>query len=182
MKIGKYIIGLVVVIAVAFGANFYANKDIKEVSFGATSRQSGITVGNDGYSRGTFSPLMQSVGLIQATSTTGSSTATFAVAIPAASIQSYQGMIVSSSVGSSTFVLPASSTLSTFLPIPGQIGTFYIHNATGTAGVMITASSSAGISMKSATTSLIVNSGAYARIELIRQQDTNFAALVTIFR
>lgn len=186
-KIVNYItIGVVaiviIVLAVVVVRSFTSVAPKAEVSYGATTFLSGITTGNDGYTRGTVQPVLQTTGTLLATSTAGSSTATITTTIPAANIQSYQGLIVSLTAGSSTFKFPASSTLATFIPIPGETAEFYIINATGTAGVQITASSSAGVTIKNATSSLTLDSGAVMKTVFIRRQNRNIDALVNIYR
>lgn len=84
-----------------------------------------------------------------------------------------------------TLAFPASSTLTSFLPVAGQTRTIFVRNATTTAGINITLTGGAGVFVKSASTTAIIQSSAAsstgARIDFVRRPNSDISALVTTY-
>lgn len=85
-----------------------------------------------------------------------------------------------------TYTLPASSTLSSFIPTAGQTRTVFFRNATTTANVNITIAGGTGTFLRTSATSspIIVGNTAgssYGKIDFIRKSNTDIAALLTEF-
>lgn len=84
-----------------------------------------------------------------------------------------------------TITLPASSTLSTFIPTAGQARSIYIRNATTTAGINMTIAGGTGTVLRSASTTAIIQSdtaGAKgARLDFVRQNNTDISVFITTF-
>ena len=83
-----------------------------------------------------------------------------------------------------TLTLPASSTLTSFIPTAGQVRTVYFHNATTTAAVNITIAGGTGTNLRIASTTVIVGNttaSSYGKIDFVRNSDSNISALLTVF-
>ncbi len=87
-------------------------------------------------------------------------------------------------VQAATLTLPASSTLSSFVPTAGQTRSIFIRNATTTA-TNLTIAGATGVLLKKATSTAVIigdTDGAnYARIDFTRKANTDIEALLHIF-
>lgn len=87
-----------------------------------------------------------------------------------------------------TLTLPATSTLTSFIPTAGQTRTIYIRNATTTAGIALTIAAGTGVPLKIATSTssgVVIlgdtDGSNYGRIDFIRKANTDIEALLSIF-
>lgn len=84
-----------------------------------------------------------------------------------------------------TLLLPASTTFSDFLPNVGDVTTFIIKNATGTAAATITVASSTGTILSSASTTaanIQIGAGEYGVLTLVRDLNSDIHALLQPYR
>ncbi len=86
---------------------------------------------------------------------------------------------------SMTLTLPATSTLTSFIPTAGQTRTVYIRNATTTAGINITVASGAGTILRSASSTAIIQSdtaGAKgARLDFVRRSTGDISVFIDTY-
>lgn len=87
-----------------------------------------------------------------------------------------------------TLTLPATSTLTSFIPTAGQTRTIYIRNATTTAGIALTIAAGTGVPLKIATSTssgVVIlgdtDGSNYGRIDFLRKANTDIEALLSIF-
>ena len=84
-----------------------------------------------------------------------------------------------------TLTLPATSTLTSFLPVTGQTRTIFIRNATTTAGINLTIAGGAGTVLRSSSSTAIIQSdtaGAKAaRLEFVRRSTGDIGVYITTF-
>lgn len=123
-----------------------------------------------------------SQGLFQggrvATSSTGN------VTLPSSAIENATVIDYTQNLASGTLTLPATSTIN-FMRNPGDTKTFYIRNATTTAGVNITFAGGTGMNYKKATSTKVLLSDTdgsnFAKIVLIRKTNTDIDAIVDLY-
>lgn len=88
-------------------------------------------------------------------------------------------------VQSATLTLPASSTLSSFIPTAGQMRTVLVRNATTTAGLNLTIAGGTGTILKKATSTAVIYSDTdgdnYARLDFVRKTNSDIDVLMSIF-
>lgn len=157
-------IALVVVIAIAIGGYIFPNQTQKVVErLGANP---GPEVLNAQYFRGGFFD----GGTVVATSTTDTtSTLTSAEFIQGDRITRLLNF--SPSVTGITATLPATSTLSNFVPKAGDTRTVALCNATTTAAVSFTLAAGTGMNLHQATSTLAIRTGICAELEFVRNSD-----------
>lgn len=116
--------------------------------------------------------------------TTGGSNATTTTAtsqtLVASDLTSGSVIFLKPTVGSVTVTLPATSTLSTFLPNAGDSTMLIIHNATSTSGINITIAGGTGTLLKKATTTAAILPGGAAELYFYRKTDTDIQVLMDI--
>lgn len=95
-------------------------------------------------------------------------------------IQGYGTILITPTVNSLTLTLPATSTLSQFLPKAGSRTTIFIVNATSTAAKTVTIAAGTGTLLKNATTTAAIGPGSVGRIDLVRKTDTDIDVLLDI--
>lgn len=110
---------------------------------------------------------------VNATSSTGT-----AQALTLKDISGYATILYTPTVGSVKLTLPASSTLSSYLPKSGNATDLCIVNSTTTSGINITLASSTGMSIKVASTSAIIGSGSIGCMHVVRKANTDFTVLL----
>ena len=113
-----------------------------------------------------------------------SSTANAAETLPASYFDTENVLDYTVNGANNTLTLPASSTLTAFIPTAGQTRELLIRNATTTANVNITISAGAGMNLASSTQATIVGntSGAsYGLLKFIRKANTNIDVIMTTF-
>lgn len=84
-------------------------------------------------------------------------------------------------VGAATITLPASSTLSDFIPDPGDSRQVIIYNASSTAGINITLAEGTGTGFSNASSSLAITPQGHAIINFLRLVSTDISAIINIF-
>jgi len=97
----------------------------------------------------------------------------------AADIVNYDIVLITPTKGSLTITLPASSTLSSFVPTAGDMAEQCWHNATTTAGITLTIATATGIDLETASStvtgpvnSLAIPSNGFACLKYIRKTAT----------
>lgn len=85
-----------------------------------------------------------------------------------------------------TLTLPATSTLTSFIPTAGQTRTIYIRNATTTADINITVAGGTGTALRNATSTGAIIRGvtggnSYGKIDFVRKSTSDIDALLTVF-
>lgn len=124
-------------------------------------------------------------GGVRATSTSGT-----VVPLLASDFDIENVIDVTLNVSSATLSFPASSTLTSFIPVSGQVRELFIRNATTTASMNLTIAGGTGVLLKNASSTPSVSpiilgdtDGAnYGVVKLIRKANTDIEALLTIFR
>lgn len=151
---------------------------------------SGNVVGPVTSSTGTYSGTLSvtgatTVGLFtQGGGVTATSTTATTATLPASYFDTENVIDVTPNGASLTLTLPASSTL----PLgttAGSARTIYIRNATTTAGVLLTIAGSTGVTLRSASSTAVIQSSTggqlYGVIDFVRQSNSNIGALLTTF-
>ena len=113
-----------------------------------------------------------------------SSTANAAETLPASYFDTENVLDYTVNGANNTLTLPATSTLTAFIPTAGQTRELLIRNATTTANVNITIAAGAGMNLASSTQATIVGntSGAsYGLLKFIRKANTNIDVIMTTF-
>lgn len=169
------------------GLNVMATQDNDSFSIGTTTGTQLIASGGRGqlYAGGGFSE----GGGIYATSTAASAT------MRNTEISPYNLISVALTVGSATITLPATSTLSAasttvfqqpnsvFLPNAGDSQTVFFYNSTTTVGQLLTLAFGTGwkgsIATSSAATTVILNPGKGASLEIVRLANGDLMGLFT---
>lgn len=121
-------------------------------------------------------------GLINSTSTIGT-----VVPLGASDFDTENVIDVMLNVSDATLSFPASSTLTSFLPVAGQTRTLFIRNATTTASIDLLITGGTGVLLKVASSSPATlvgdTDGAnYGVVRLIRKANTDIEALLTLFK
>jgi hypothetical protein len=117
--------------------------------------------------------------------TNATSSVTTTQTLAAADIANYESVIFTPNTGATTLTLPASSTLSAFVPTAGDWADQCWLNATSTAGVNITFAAGTGIDLETSSTTLVLRPGNTACIKFVRKAATasafDIAALLTVY-
>lgn len=171
----KFEIGLLIVIIAFIAAGFaYVLKGSKESAVvgavnncGNTTCLTGLIVSGQTYAQGGMSE-----GGINSTSTPASLT------LQASDFASVSLLSDTPTVGSITLTLPASSTLSQFLPNVGDSEQFFIVNATSTAGTNITIAGGTGSLLEKSSTTTLMVAGGSATVDAFRKANTDIVFIV----
>ena len=91
------------------------------------------------------------------------------------------GISFTASTSPTTVTTAASSTFTTFIPNSGDMATIIFTNAS-TTGTSTTLAAGTGVSLKNATTTLVIAPGGAAMMTWVRLPNTNINILVDIFR
>lgn len=129
-------------------------------------------------------------GGIRATSTTNTSETLLATDFDTENVIDY-----TANTGDTTVTLPASTTLTSFLPTAGQMRTVWVRNATTTAATDIIIVGGSGTLLKVASSTNQIGGGVgaqqingdtdggnHARLDFVRKANTDIEVLMTVFR
>lgn len=121
-------------------------------------------------------------GSVRATSTTA-----LVVPLLASDFDTENVIDVTLNTGSGVLSFPATSTLTDFIPSPGQTRTIYIRNATTTAttGILVTGGTGVLLKVASSSPALIspdTDGSNYGVVTLIRKADSDIEALFSMFK
>lgn len=184
----KIIIGVVIVlitaIVVIFAINYYP---LRSVAVGGTTNVSDLssntlTIGTGCDNSFTCTPGMTvdangkvilDGGILY--SYTLSTTTGTAVTLKQSDILNYSTILATPIVGATTWTFPASSTLSSFVPLAGDTRIITIVNSTSTAAATLTLAAGTGSSIKLATTTAVINAGSVAQLSCTRKTATTAA-------
>lgn len=109
-----------------------------------------------------------------------STTTSISMTMAQSDFTSYTGILMNPIVGSITVTLPATSTLTAFLPTTGQQSQFTFCNATTTASQNITLAGGTGMNVSNATTTLVVTPKKCALLNFIRTANTDIDLMIDI--
>lgn len=95
-------------------------------------------------------------------------------------LNGYSVISVTPNGASLTLTLPATSTLTTFVPNAGDNTTVFVRNATTTAGVNLTLAAGTGMTLKMATSTNALTPGSLAKLIFIRKTNTDMDVLINV--
>lgn len=96
------------------------------------------------------------------------------ITLAASDIQNYSVIEMNPTVGDITVTMPASSTLTTFIPTAGQIGRLFFQNSTTTNGIDITLANGTGVYVNTGSTTKAINYNNYAvYLECMRKSNSD---------
>jgi len=163
------------------------------VQMNYTQFVSGISIGNLKQlafdSTGKISSVIHLDGGTIRSYTNATSTTATTQTLVQADILKYDTVLFTPNTGSVTLTLPATSTLTTFIPTAGDMVEQCWYNATSTASINITFAAGTGIDLQRVATStvtgaagvLAIPTGNSACFKFIRQTNTDVQALMTNF-
>ena len=97
-----------------------------------------------------------------------------------AQLLTYNCFEVTWNTSSGTWTLPATSTLTTLIPAVGDMRSWWLHNATGTAAVTHTWAAGTGIDLVAYTTNDdVIDGNEFSELSCIRQTDTDVTCKVS---
>lgn len=166
-KVTSILIVLILLIGAGIGGLFLTRSEQPSNSFAAVS-------GPDNYNHLNFY-LNHTDGGITSTSTSATSQ-TLAPKL----LQDITLLSFTPNVPSVTLTLPATSTLSSFIPKTGDTQTVNICNATTTAATPFTLAVGAGMIASNATSTLAIGTGKCATVTFVRKPNTDMYALIDI--
>lgn len=112
------------------------------------------------------------------TGTNSTSTPLVATTLLNSDIVGYTTISMTPNTANLLLTLPASSTLSTWLPLAGNAVTFYLLNATTTAGVNIGLYPGIGTLIQQASTTATTTSQRYSEIKVVRKPNTDLLFMI----
>lgn len=157
-KTTKLLIGLVILLLAIFGAYAFTHQQV--VKSGLPAQQGTSVTNSNVYVTGTIS-----AGGIDNVASAATTTT-----LVVGDLQNTVISIINPgnfANSSSTYTLPATSTLTSFLPNIGDATTVYFINASSTVGT-VTLSAGAGMTLLSASSTNIIQAGKVASVEFIR--------------
>lgn len=166
-KIFSGILAVALLIVVGFYLSF--SNSSKTIALGDVSHQGGLNVSIDGIGYGGYE---------------SSSTISSSETLSAAELQSYGYIqLTKFSTSGLTLILPASTSLPSFISVPGQQYTFILDNAT-TSQTNITIASNKGMLLGSNNTNSIIygnttGSSSVAFINFMRKQNSDIYAFIS---
>lgn len=167
----NWIIAVLAVVVIVGGYLTFTNKGttvqtVASPSLGDQSHLTGLNVGTGGFS----------TSGILSTTTPASLTLSPNDIINANFISMFP------SVGAITITLPAttSAPMATWLPNPGDAGSFMIHNSTTTAAQTVTVAGGTGTLLRNSTTTAAILPGGIARLTCVRKVNTDIACLFSV--
>lgn len=190
----KSIIKYVVVALVAGVIGYVAHGGS---SFAGVSHLSGLAVGADGLSTengGTavfgntlsvaatttaLGQISAKGGILRSNTNSTSTTATSYTAVEK-DFYRYSTVILTPTVNSLTLTLPASTTLTSMVPLAGDEADLTLLNGTTTAGKTITIAGGTGTLLRNATSTLVVPANSPAKLRFIRNSVTDVLVFVDI--
>jgi hypothetical protein len=176
----KLLISLVVAIIVVFTVIFFISNHstVAGVTVPTCGDITSCTTGNY-YVSGTITGgEVQSLDALTASSTivsgglTATSTGT-TVTLAASDFVGYSTISVTPRISTATLTLPASSTLSAFLPNAGDRVSISVINATSTAGVNVTLAGGSGTLLQLASTTSSIRPGGMATLNVVRKANSD---------
>jgi len=179
MEPKHFVFGLVSVVALGGAMLFMQEPRVVER---VVEKELGAASGPDHYEHQFFQAGITVGGGIRATSTTGA-----VVPLVASDFNEEKVIDVTLNQVDATLSFPASSTLASFAPRPGDVRTIYVRNATTTSTMDLTISGGTGVLMKQATSTGVMIPGDtdganFARLDLIRKANGDFELLVEVFK
>lgn len=152
-------------------------------NYSAVDSQAGYWLNGTQYISSVFATLgtLTQGGGINATTTNGNTVLT------ASDFDTENVISMTPIVASMTATLPASSTLSSFLPTAGQSRTVFLRNASTTAGITITVAGGSGTLLRVASTTSaaatpkVIPASGTGKIDFFRKTDTDIEADLTVF-
>lgn len=192
--------GLIVLVAilVLVGGNQSADQ-VEQVGAPGSRFPNGLSADTTspivGEVRGTYLTITSTAttgGGIRATSTTNTAETLLASDFDTENVIDYTP---NGAVAGTTVTLPASSTLSAFIPTAGQTRTVFIRNATTTAATTVIIAGGSGTLLKVASSTNQIGGGTgaqqiygdtdggnHAKLEFLRKANTDIEVLMTVYR
>ena len=182
----KTLISIFIVLAVLTGFNTFMELKPETISVGGSTSDNwnvggNLTVtgtsaftGNASLSGTLTVSGISSVDKLYEGSGVLSTTTPASMTLAASDIQGYSVIEMNPTVSDITVTMPASSTLTTFIPTAGQIGRFFFQNSTTTNGIDITLASGTGVYVNTGSTTKAVNYNNYAvYLECMRKSNSD---------
>ena len=98
-------------------------------------------------------------------------------------INGYSSLALTPTVGSNTITLPATSTLTSFIPVAGNQTTLYVYNATTTAGILLTIGGGTGMNLTIATSTaastVVLSPKKAALFQFLRLANSDISVTIT---
>lgn len=135
-----------------------------------TSFPNGVQVGGGSYNQ----------GFVQSGINSTTTTATASV-LSATDLVGYSELHLTVSTGSLTLTLPASSTLSAFLPNAGDYTQFILYNATTTSGINVTLAAGTGTLLESASSTAATTAQRASMVTVLRKVNTDLIFMIQPF-
>lgn len=174
------IIAVCVALLVGFGVGYYVNHQGASLALGGGVNlypdwyYNGIKIGQGG------TVLFDKFGNFQRGGVTIASTTSAVDTMTVTQLSNYSHLKLTPIVSATTLTLPASSTLSTLIPVDGNWTEKTIENATTTSGISITLAAGTGITLQTASTTgakIDPKKGAFLR--LLRLANTDIMAYLS---
>ena len=160
----------------SFGARADLTTATNPWTFTSTGTEGGVSIASSTITTGQFLGLLTlHAGVLNSYPNSTSTTATTQT-LAAADITNYSTVIMTPNTGATTFTLPASSTLSAFIPTAGDMARQCWFNATTTtnANGLITFAAGTGIDLEIASSTAGISTGSTPNLTLAGQNSGCF--------